>query len=110
MWNHESPEYYASKLPKLYETESVSPQDKIIHEHLFIGNCDWFAAEFGLEEQLFFGYAILNGDYQMAEWGYFSLPELESINVNGFEVDRDLFWKPKKASEIEQICLGEGWK
>lgn len=109
MWNQKSPEYYASRLPGLYETESVPSKEKIIYEHFFIGSCDWYAAEFGLEDRLFFGYAILNSDFQMAEWGYVSLPELEAVNINGFEVDRDLFWKPKKASEIEQICLGEGW-
>ncbi|WP_197996158.1 hypothetical protein [Gimesia panareensis] len=84
-------------------------KDKIIYEHFFIGSCDWYAAEFGLGDRLFFGYAILNDDFQNSEWGYFDLESLESINIGGLEVDRDLYWKPKKASEIEKICLGEGW-
>lgn len=109
MWNQKPPEYYAAKLPKLYATEKTPVKEKLIYEHLFLGSCDWYAAEFDLEDRLFFGYVILNADFQSSEWGYFGLDELEAININGFEVDRDLYWNPKKASEIEKICWGEEW-
>ncbi|MDA9762241.1 hypothetical protein N9C84_04145, partial [Desulfobacterales bacterium] len=54
--------------------------------------------------------AILNGDFEMSEWGYFSFAELTSIRVSGvFEVDRDLYWDTRKASLVSKICKGNGW-
>ena len=55
-----------------------------------------------------FGFAILNDDYQNAEWGYVSYQELKSLNIKGFEVDRELNWRVKKASQIEKIAKGGG--
>ena len=37
----------------------------------FTGGCDWYITEFDGDD-LFFGFAILNSDYEMAEWGYIS--------------------------------------
>jgi hypothetical protein len=65
MWNEPSRERLA-KIPRLYETENVRLQDKLIHLHFFIGACDWFIAEFDGED-VFWGFAILNDDYEMAE-------------------------------------------
>ena len=109
MWNEPSKKRLA-KIPKLYETEDISLKEKQIHLHFFIGGCDWFAAEFDGED-LFWGYAILNNDYQMAEWGYFSFTELKSISVNGIDIDCELeeYFPVRKASEIDQICRGNGW-
>jgi hypothetical protein len=104
MWNVPSEERL-KKIPRLYETEKVPFKDKLIHLHFFIGSCDWYVAEYDAED-LFFGYAILNEDYENAEWGYVSLSELKEIKVNGWlEVDCELedFWKVRKASEIEKI-------
>jgi len=50
-----------------------------------------------------FGYAVLNGDMQNSEWGYFTLSELKAISIYGLEIDHDLHWKPTQASEIERI-------
>ena len=55
-----------------------------------------------------FGFAILNDDYQNSEWGYVDYKELRDLNVKGFEVDRDLHWKPKKAGLVERIVEGGG--
>ena len=97
MWNKPNKEQLAA-IPRLYETEKIGSKNKIIHLHFFIGSCDWYVAEFDGEE-LFFGYANLN-DAQNAEWGYFSLRELDDINLDGLEVDNDLLWQPVKFSEI----------
>ena len=101
MWNEPKPDKLAA-IPRLYATESVPLKDKIIHMHFFIGGCDWYIAEFDGED-LFFGYAILNGDTQNAEWGYISFSELKEIKSRGIEIDNDLYWKPRKASEVEKI-------
>ena len=34
------------------------------------------------------------------EWGYFTLNELEQINVNGLLVERDLHLKPGKFADV----------
>ena len=63
----------------------------------------WYAAEFDGQD-LFFGYVILNGDRDMAEWGYFSLNELKQLKDRlGMEVDRDLHWQPRRASEVKEV-------
>ena len=109
MWNEPTKEQLA-KIPKLYETEKVPLKGKLVYLHFFIGGCDWYITEFDEEEDLFWGYAILNSDYEMAEWGYVSFDELKSIKIPpGFEVDCDLYWKVRKASEIEKIREGNHW-
>ena len=102
MWNEPS-EQELEKLPKLYEIESVGLDEKVMQMHFFFGGSDWYVAEYDRKDRLFFGYAILNNNYQNAEWGYISYDELRSISVRGFEIDRDLHWKPEKASGIDKI-------
>ena len=109
MWNAPS-KRQLTKLPKLYETESAPLKDKIIHLHFFIGGSDWFIAEYDASEDLFWGFAILNQDYQNAEWGYINFNELKSIKVQGWlEIDNDLHWTPKPSKEVELICMAQGW-
>jgi len=100
-----------AKIPRLYETEDVSVKDKMIHIHFFLGNSDWFICEFDGEDT-FFGFVCLNGWKDCAEWGYISFKELKELRVKQpigidgqkmlipLEVDRDLYWIPKKASEV----------
>jgi len=110
MWNEPTKERL-SKIPKLYETENVPLKDKLIYLHFFIGGCDWFIVETDGDD-LFWGYAILNNDYQMAEWGYVSFSELKSIKVQGWmEIDCEVeeYFPVQKASEIDKICIGNGW-
>ncbi len=104
MWNAPTKQELR-KIPGLYKTEKVSAKEKVIHMHFFIGGCDWYAAEFDGED-LFFGYAVLNGDMQNSEWGYFSLAELQSIKIHGLEIDRDLHWKAVPAGNIKAL---RGW-
>ena len=74
MWNKPT-EDQLSNIPRLYETENIPAEEKLIHLHFFIGGCDWFIAEYDGYDT-FFGFAILNSDYEMAEWGYVSFAEL----------------------------------
>ena len=99
-------------MPKLYETEHVPLPDKTIHLHMFIAGCDWYLAEFDGDD-LFWGFAILNQDFQNAEWGYISFRELKSIKINGWlEVDCELeeHWTVCRASEIVNIRKAHGWE
>lgn len=109
MWNEPS-RARLDKIPKLYATEKVPLQDKLIHLHFFIAGSDWYVCEFDGQD-LFWGYAILNGDYEMAEWGYFSFSELRELSVSGIEVDCELeeYFPVRKASAIKKICKGNRW-
>lgn len=103
MWNEPSQERLA-RIPGLYETEHVPIQDKIVHLHFFIGGCEWFVTEFDGND-LFFGYAVLNGDYLNAEWGYFSFSELKAVKVGFLEVDCETedAWQVRRAEEVSAI-------
>ena len=48
---------------------------------------------------LFFGWVY--GDYP--ELGYFSLSELESVNVMGLGIERDLNFLPMRLSEVKKL-------
>jgi hypothetical protein len=110
MWNIPSKERLA-KVPKLYATEDIPLKNKLIHLHFFIGGCDWYIAEYDGDD-LFWGFACLNGDLQNAEWGYVSFTELKALKANGWlEVDCELedFWEIKRASEVEIISRAHDW-
>jgi len=109
MWNIPSKARLA-RIPRLYGTEEIPLAEKMIHLHFFLGGCDWYIAEYDGED-LFFGYAILNSDYENAEWGYVSFRELNELRVGGgIEIDCELeeYWRPKKASEIREIVESGG--
>lgn len=110
MWNEPTKERL-SRIPKLYETENIELKEKLIYQHFFIGGCDWYIAEYDGQD-LFWGYAILNCDFEMAEWGYISFKELKELSIGGIEVDCELedFFPVQKASDINRICKGNGWK
>ena len=103
MWNVPT-EKRLSAIPRLYETESVPTAEKKVHLHFMLGNSDWYIIEFDGDD-LFFGYAILNGDMDCAEWGYVSFQELKDVNIHGFEVDceSELSWTIKPVSAIKKI-------
>lgn len=110
MWNTPTKERL-SRIPKeLYETENVPLKEKLIYLHFFIGGSDWFVCEFDGDD-LFFSYAILNNDFQNAEWGYVSFSELKEINIHGIEIDCELeeYFPVRKACEIEKIRRANGW-
>lgn len=98
------------KIPRLYQTEETPAQEKLVYLHFFFGACDWFIVEFDGED-LFFGFAVINGDLEMAEWGYVSFSELKGINMCGVEIDCELehFWKTRPAKEVDLIKKAQEW-
>ena len=109
MWNVPSEERLAM-IPKLYETEDVPLQAKLVYLHFFIAGCDWYIVEYDGHD-LFFGFAILNQDYQNAEWGYISFSELKAIKIKWLEIDCELewIWEIQPASKIDKIREAHGW-
>lgn len=108
MWNTPSKQRLG-QIPALYETESTDLQDKKIYLHFFLGGCDWYVAEFN-GKNTFWGFVIMNGDLLNAEWGYFTLSELQDINVHGVEIDCELeHWQIRTASQVNKISQAQGW-
>lgn len=97
------------KLPRPSAVDEIPWQDMIIYEHFFIGTCDWYAAAYDPDRDLFFGFVILNHDLANAEWGYFTLAELKEVNVQGVQITRDPRWKERRASDIENIVNAHHW-
>ena len=105
MWNQPS-KNRLSRIPKLYATEHIPLPDKDIHLHFFLGGCDWYIAEYDGSD-LMWGFAILNNDFQNAEWGYISLSELRCVKIRHLEVDcdKESCWRIRPACEVDKIRL-----
>ena len=110
MWNEPTKERL-DQIPRLYETEHVTLKDKQIYLHFFIAGCDWFVCEYDGQD-IFFGFACLNGDLEMAEWGYISFQELKGVSINGIEIDCELpeFWNIRSAKEVDLIRRKYNWQ
>ncbi len=81
-----------SSLPKLRQQSDYA--DPIVYVKFFFpaAGWTWFVTEGEAEADdfLFFGHVI---GFE-SEWGYFTLRELEEVEVNGLRVERDLFFEP----------------
>jgi len=82
-----------AQTPEIYGTQTVSLHEKIAYLHYFYGGSDWYIIELNKKdifdenltiEEPAFGYAILNGDLQKAEFGYIDINELKQF---GAELD-----------------------
>lgn len=102
MWNVPSKKRL-DKIPN--NTEDVSLLDKLVYLHFFHGGSDWYVTEYNPQTQIFFGYVILNGDKEMAEFGYFSFQELKDISVSGIEIDceHEKYFPIQKVRDIENL-------
>jgi hypothetical protein len=97
------PEELKNQLPKLYEQEGTDDPKVFIKFFFPAGNWTWFVTEGEPEGEdfMFFGYVI----GLEKEWGYFTLKQLEEINVYNLTVERDLYFRQESFS----LCL-ERWK
>jgi Protein of unknown function (DUF2958) len=87
-----------AKIPKLYETENLEIEDKIIHVKLFTpwSNWTWYVIEFDGQDQCF---GFVKG--HDAEFGYFSLAELAKIEGPfGLKVERDRHFTPTQVGDM----------
>lgn len=92
----------ASKLPKMYETENVPTEEKVLAVKFFdpAGRGTWYGVEFDSKDT-FFGFTVSPLGPDCDEWGYFSLKELETVrNRFGLGIERDLFWQPTKFGDL----------
>ena len=91
------------QLPKLYS--QGERDDPVVYIKFFFpaGNWTWFVTEGQPEgdDFMFYGYVI----GMEREWGYFTLKQLEEINVRGLTVERDLYFR----QETFSLCF-KRWK
>ncbi len=87
------------KLPPLYSQDgkgdAAIAQVKFFHP---LSNWTWYATEFDGED-LFFG--LVQGFEE--ELGYFSLSEMQSIQVNGLGIERDLHFQPTPLGQLRKL-------
>lgn len=97
------PKELREELPKLYRQEGT--ENPVVYLKFFFPAADWtwFVTEGQAEgsDFIFYGYVI---GFE-SEWGYFSLRELEAVNVHHLTVERDLDFRQDKFS----FCLAR-WK
>lgn len=87
-----------ANIPRMYESEHVEPEDKVIHAKFFTpwSNWTWYVIEFDGDDHCFGFVKGLD-----AEFGYFSLRELSELEGPfGLRVERDKFFSPTKACDI----------
>lgn len=99
------PGFRPTSAPPLYAQDGKG-YDAIVHAHYFIGGSDWLATEYDPADDLAFGWACMNNDRQLAELGYFSLAELESIKVP-LQVSID--GAPARPFGFAVVERDEGW-
>lgn len=93
----------AVKIPALGRSGVGPTDEKTVHVHYFVGGGDWWLTEYDRKTGEAFGYACLNGDWQNAEWGYVSLPELEAARGGPplyVVVERDCYWTPQTFAQV----------
>lgn len=89
-----------AKLPRLYAQENVP--DKMVYLKFFTpdSNWTWYVIEGQPEDDdfIFFGHVY---GFE-AEWGYFSLSELQSARgPRGLPIERDLYFEPAPWSVVK---------
>lgn len=86
------------KLPPLYSQEDKGLEAEVIVKFFNpVGSWTWYATEYDPKQGLFFG--LVDGFAK--ELGYFSLSELESVELPfGLSIERDRYFKPTKLKDL----------
>lgn len=94
------PDELRTEIPALYSQENIKTQEKTVYAKFFFPAVEWtwfvLEAKQEADDFVFFGFVI----GFVEEWGYFTLNELEHINIEGLTVERDLHFKPDKFCDV----------
>lgn len=85
--------------------QGMTNTDPLIIAKFFnpVGPGTWYATEYDENDEIFFGYVSIFGDWN-DEWGSFSLAELQEFKgLFGIGIERDLYWQEKPASHVPDI-------
>ena len=88
------------KLPKLYETDGVPSEDKVVVCKFFnpMGRGTWYVVEGEERDGDFVFYGLI--DFKFQEWGYFKLSDLSEIELPyRMKIERDKSFKPEKVEK-----------
>ncbi len=93
------PKEIEQTLPKLYQTENIPTNEKILYIRYIsiFSNWEWYVTEYDRDTKTFFGYVKGHED----EWGYFSLQEFEDINKENLQIIREESFKPITFKELQ---------
>jgi hypothetical protein len=95
------PKILQKDLPPLYSQEEEG-ENAIARVKFFapVGSWTWYATEYDEEQKLFFGLVVGHS----VELGYFTLSELESIELLlGLKIERDINFQPKSIADIKKL-------
>lgn len=86
-----------TRMPKTYEQDGKGDQ-AVAYLHYFFRGSDWYITEKDMEDGVTqaYGYAVINGDDDMAECGYINIAEIVSVGA-----ELDLFFTPQTLAEIK---------
>jgi hypothetical protein len=89
-----------AQIPPLYSQEHLKLEDRTVHAKFFFpaGKWTWFVTEGQDDEGDFRMFGFVIGFEK--ECGYFSLNELEAININGLTVERDIYFTVGKFRDV----------
>ena len=90
-----------NQLPPLYSQEHET--DPLVMCKFFhpLSTMTWYAIEGSAEGDDFIFFGWVHSDFP--ELGYFSLNEMQAVQVMGLGIERDLHFTPMKLSEVKQL-------
>jgi hypothetical protein len=89
------------QLPPLYSQENVA--DPLVYAKFFhpLSNLTWYVTEGSPEDDDFIFFGWIHSD--SPELGYFSLNEMQEVQVMGLGIERDSHFLPTRLSEIKKL-------
>ena len=85
----------------IYSQDGKKADAVVVAKYFFpLTALTWYVTEGRKEEDDYLFFGLVVGTDTSAEMGYFSLSQLLDINVCGLKVERDMYFKPRKLSEI----------
>ena len=94
------PKEIADQLPPLYSQEHETDPMVLCKFFHPLSNMTWYATEGSAEGDDFIFFGWVHSD--SPELGYFSLNEMQAVQVMGLGIERDLHFTPKKLSEVKK--------
>src|SRR2546425_3013805 len=88
------------QLPPLYSQENEKDPMVICKFFHPLSTMTWYAIEGSPEDDDFLFFGWVHSDFP--ELGYFSLNEMQGVQVMGLLIERDLHFSPKKLSEVRK--------
>ena len=89
------------KLPPLYSQEHVEDPMVICKFFHPLFTMTWYAIEGSPEGEDFIFFGWVYADFP--ELGYFSLNEMQEVQVMGLGIERDEHFTPRKLSEVKKL-------